>query len=106
MTINDIIALLPALLVGIVLGIIFFGGLWLTIQKGLGSKHTALIFTVSLIIRLAIVLLGFYYIGGGSWQRLLVCLAGFLAARMVITRMTKRDNPPKTKISKEVSHET
>ncbi|MEO8961137.1 MAG: ATP synthase subunit I [Ginsengibacter sp.] len=102
---TDIISLLPALFGGIVLGIIFFGGLWLTIRKGLRSKQAALVFTGSLILRLSITLLGFYFVGGSNWQRMLVCLAGFLAARIVIIQITKKSNHSKTKIIKEVSYE-
>ena len=38
MKINEIINMLPSLVAGVILGIIFFGGLWLTILKGLRSK--------------------------------------------------------------------
>ena len=103
---NEIINLLPALFAGAVLGIIFFGGLWLTVQKGLPSKKSALIFILSFIIRMAITLLGFYYVGGNNWQKMLICLAGFLIARTVVTRFTKKMNYSKTALIKEVQHET
>ena len=102
---NDIISLLPALFEGIVLGTIFFGGLWLTVRRGLHSKKSALVFSLSLILRLFITLSGFYFVGGGNWQKLLVCLAGFLAARIVILQITKKSVHPKTQIMKEVSYE-
>ena len=103
---NEIINLLPALFAGIALGVIFFGGLWFTIQKGLRSKKSALIFTGSFIIRLVIIVSGFYFVGGNNWQKMLVCLAGFLIARIVITRYTQKNNPSKTRIIKEVTNET
>ncbi len=92
MQMNEIIGLLPALLTGVLLGIIFFGGLWFTVRLGLRSKMTALIFTGSFIVRMAIILLGFYYIGASSWQKMLVCLGGFLIARVVITRITLKQD--------------
>lgn len=88
---SEIVSLLPALLGGIVLGILFFGGLWLTIRKGIRSKRPTLLFMGSLIVRMAIVVLGFYYVGANNWLRMLVCLVGFLIARMVITRITIKD---------------
>jgi|SRR5690554_1165892 len=88
---NEVISLLPALFVGVVLGVIFFGGLWLTVRKGLSSKKAGLIFISSLIVRMAIVLAGFYFIGAGNWQKMMVCLGGFLIARIVITRFTKKE---------------
>lgn len=90
MEMNDILSLVPAVLAGILLGIIFFGGLWFTVNKGLGSKRATLIFFGSLIIRMAIILTGFYFVGGDNWQKMLACLVGFLIARIVITNITKK----------------
>lgn len=105
MEINEVLGLLPAVFAGIVLGIIFFGGLWLTVRKGLDSKNATLIFMGSLVVRMAIVLVGFYYIGGDNWQKLLACLGGFLIARIVITRLTKKGKLLKSTFIKEVSDE-
>lgn len=103
---NEIINLLPALFAGAFLGIIFFGGLWLTVKKGLSSKKSALIFTLSFILRMAITLLGFYYVGGNSCQKMLICLVGFLIARTVITRFTQKMNHSGNTLIKGVQHET
>jgi len=78
--------LILALVAGILLGLIFFGGLWLTIQKGLYSKRPVLWFAGSLLLRTVIALTGFYFIGRSGWQRLLVCLLGFVIARLVVKR--------------------
>lgn len=94
---NDIIIyFLPVLLAGGALGIIFFGGLWLTVKKGLRAKQPGLIFIFSFVLRMAIVLAGFYYIGAGSWQKLVICLAGFLIARFAMTRFTQKLPSSKT----------
>ncbi|HUZ60385.1 MAG TPA: ATP synthase subunit I [Hanamia sp.] len=103
---NETVFLLPSLLAGIILGVIFFGGLWVTIQKGLRSKRTALIFAGSFIVRIAIILLGFYYVGQSSWQNMLVCLAGFLIARIMVTRFTQKKYHSENSLRKEVRHET
>ena len=58
-------------------------------KKDCVQKESALIFTGSFIIRMAIILVGFYFIGQNSWQKLLICLAGFLIARVVVTRIAK-----------------
>ena len=105
MEMNEVISLLPALFAGIILGIIFFGGLLLTVRMGLSSKRPTLIFMGSMIIRMAIVVIGFYYVGGDSWQRILVCLGGFLIARIAITQITKRNKQTKSVSIKEVSDE-
>ncbi|MFA5668334.1 MAG: ATP synthase subunit I [Balneolaceae bacterium] len=83
--------LILALVAGGALGVIFFGGLWYTVRLGLRSKQSALIFTASLILRMAIVLVGFYYIGADNWQKMLAVLVGFLIARIIITRITQKD---------------
>ena len=106
MTMNDFINLLPALFAGIGLGVIFFGGLWLTIRKGLQSRKSGLIFTGSFIVRMTVILVGFYYVGASDWQKMLACLAGFLIARLVITRYTKKQNRTTATIMKEVPNET
>ena len=106
MTINEITNLLPALLAGVGLGILFFGGLWLTIQKGMQSKKSGLIFTMSFIVRMTVILMGFYYVGASDWKKMLACLAGFLIARLVITRYTKKQEQSKATFMREVANET
>jgi len=69
-------------------GVFFFGGLWFTVQKGITSKAPALWFMGSFIIRIAVTLIAFYFLTGGVEQRLLLCLAGFLIARVVVTKLT------------------
>ena len=64
---NNFIILALALVVGLVLGTIFFGGLWWTVRKGVSSKHPALWFLGSMLVRMSIVLLGFYFVGRGDW---------------------------------------
>ena len=105
MTINEVISLLPALIAGIILGILFFGGLWYTVRIGLRSKKSGLIFIVSLFLRMGIVLLGFYFVGANNWQKMLVCLGGFLIARIVITRVTIKHDKEKGVLINEVSDE-
>lgn len=86
---NDIVMMAYALSSGLVLGIVFFGGLWWTVSKGLNARQPALWFIVSLLLRLAVTLAGFYFVAGSDWRRLLVCLAGFVIARQIVTRATR-----------------
>jgi F1F0 ATPase subunit 2 len=80
--------MLLALLAGMLLGTLFFVGLWWTVQKALASPRPALWFIGSLLLRIAIALAGFYWVGGSDWQRLLVCLLGFVIARFMVIRLT------------------
>jgi F1F0 ATPase subunit 2 len=81
--------LLLALVAGCLLGAIFFGGLWWTIQKGAASQQPAVWFFASFLLRTAIVLTGFYFVLAGDRRRLAVCLLGFLIARVVVARMVR-----------------
>ena len=71
------------------LGAIFFGSLWWTTNKGIRSEHPALWFSFSLMLRMSLLLTGFYYIGSGRWERFLLCLLGFVMARIVVTRLIR-----------------
>jgi len=73
-----------ALLAGIGLGLFYFGGLWLTVQRLPTIRHPALLMLGSFLMRTLVALLGFYVVMNGSWARLLVCLAGFLAIRTLL----------------------
>ena len=78
-----------AALSGILLGGIFFGGLWWTVRRGLRSPAPALWFGGSLLIRAWAALGGFYWMLQGEWPRLPAGLLGFLVARFVVIRMTR-----------------
>jgi F1F0 ATPase subunit 2 len=86
---NDVIALSVVLMAGILIGGFFFGGLWWTIQNGLTSKNPALWFFGSTLLRLSAALAGFYFIAGQDWRKLLICMLGFLIARLLVTRLTR-----------------
>jgi F1F0 ATPase subunit 2 len=83
-----------AWLAGAAIGAIFFGGLWLTIRKGVTSERPALWFFSSLLLRMSIALAGFYFASGGDWERLLLCLAGFVMARFAVTWLTRKGDKP------------
>jgi len=103
---NDIVYMILAFIVGLLLGTIFFGGLWVTVRKLATSKMPALWFLGSFFLRVSITLLGFYYISSGSWQRLLICVAGFITARYSVIYFTKSNNEKQVLLNRKVSHET
>lgn len=101
---NEILVGVLACLAGLLLGAIFFGGLWWTVRKSVTSQRPALWLLPSLLLRMGITLAGFYLISGGHWQRLLVCLLGFIMARLVITRVTQSSVEEQTRSATESSH--
>jgi F1F0 ATPase subunit 2 len=100
---NDILSLVLAWVTGVLLGAMFFGGLWYTVQKGVSSKRSALWFFGSLLMRTGVTLAGFYFIARGSWERLIVCLLGFVIARLFVTRLIRAAEKP-TYLAPEANH--
>lgn len=86
---NNLLLLILAFGAGLAFGAFFFGGLLWTVKKGIVSKIPALWFVGSLLIRFSVTLIGFYLVGGNHWERILMCLAGFLIARTLISKLTR-----------------
>ena len=101
---NEALGLAPAMVTGVLLGVMFFGGLWWTVRKGFSSKQPALWFFGSLLLRISLALAGFYFVSGGHWERLLVCLLGFVLARLIVMRLTGPPVEHHNSPAKEVVH--
>ena len=84
---GELLLLVPALGAGIGLGIFYFGGLWLTVRRLPTARWPAFLSLLSFFGRLGVVLFGFYLVMGGPWERLLVCLLGFLGVRIILVRL-------------------
>ena len=100
---NDTINLAWALAAGILLGSLFFGGLWWTTRKAVMADNPALWFFSSLLCRNGGVLTGFYFVTSGDWHRALACLVGFIVARLMVLRLIATLHPPlaATKVHRE-----
>lgn len=83
----EFLPLAAACAAGLLLGASFFGGLWWTVRRGLSAERPALWFLGSVVLRMSIVLVGFYLVSSGDWKRLLACLLGFVIARFVVTSL-------------------
>lgn len=103
MTMSDILYMILAFIAGMALGMFFFGGLWFTVKKAINAKTPAIWFFISFFLRVIVVLIGFYYISQGGWQRLIISVIGFIIARFVVTHLTKTIDKKQTK--GEVYHE-
>ena len=101
---NELLTLTLSLVAGLLLGAVFFGGLWWTVRKGVSSKQPALWFFGSLLLRMSIALAGFYVVSRGHWKRLVVCLLGFVLARLIVTWLTRPSRESQTRPAQEVSH--
>ena len=95
---SDNLSLAWAWIVGVLLGVIFFGGLWWTVRTGLSTRRPDLWFVCSMVLRISIVMTGFYFmldLPGDSWKTLLAGLVGFIITRLAATRLVlaKKSNP-------------
>jgi F1F0 ATPase subunit 2 len=102
---NEIPNMVLPFIVGWLLAILFFGGLWFTVKKLTASKMPALLVLGSFIVRVGIVLIGFYFIGSGDWKKLIVCLIGFIVARFAVIHYTKSMDEKIVQIKKGANHE-
>lgn len=89
----DPVALAVALVAGLALGALFFAGLLWTVRRGLTARHPGLLFLTSLLVRTVVAVTGILWVTGAELPRVVVCLSGFLIARVIVMRMGAR-NPP------------
>jgi F1F0 ATPase subunit 2 len=74
-----------AVLIGMALGVFYFGGLWWTVKRLAGARHPVILQLGSLLLRLAFVLLAFYLLLVTlDWERVIVALAGFVVVRLIL----------------------
>ncbi|MBD3616309.1 MAG: ATP synthase subunit I [Gracilimonas sp.] len=78
------------LLMGVGLGILYFGGLWFTVQKINTVIYPALWMISSFFIRIGMLLITFYWLLMINWSFLAVGFIGFLLARSVFTQQFKQ----------------
>jgi len=72
---------------GILLSLIFFGGLWMTVRRLGSSRRPVFLMLGSLLVRMSIALVGFLWIANGGWHHAVACLAGFIAGRILTSRI-------------------
>ena len=80
---------LLAVLAGAALGVLFYAGLWWTVQHAATFRRPGLSVLASMLLRMGLTLGGFYLVAGGDWARLLLCLLGFVLARLAVTWLTR-----------------
>lgn len=92
---NSTLLLTISFAIGLLVGLVFFAGLWWTIRTGLHSARPATLFLGSLLLRTTIVLTGFYFVvvvlnktqHEHSLSVPLSCFFGFLLARFLVQRI-------------------
>jgi len=100
----DALPAMLALVAGAALGAIYFGGLWWTVRRAASSARPAQCILFSALLRMSTALGGFYVVAGGHWERLLLCLLGFIAARTAVTWLTRPLAPERPAALPEARH--
>lgn len=71
---------------GVVLGLIYFLGLWITVNKVSGVRSPYLLLTGSFLLRTVLVLAGFYLLLLYNWMYLVMAMITFIITRHLVIR--------------------
>ena len=88
------LSLALALVAGAGLGALYFGGLWWTVRRAGSFRRPEFSLLVSVLARMSVALSGFYLVAGDSWQRLLLCLLGFIVGRAAVSWLVRQAMSP------------
>jgi F1F0 ATPase subunit 2 len=83
MIVDQVLRLSLAWTAGVLLAFTFFGGFWWTVRKSISAKESSLWLCCTLALRISPVLIAIYTVSDRQWERLLLCLLGFVMARPV-----------------------
>jgi F1F0 ATPase subunit 2 len=86
-------SLVLAFAAGSVAGGIYLLSLWLAIGRLANARRPVLALLSGMVLRLALLLVAFYLLMAGDALRLVAALAGFIAMRILVTRLVGRPAP-------------
>jgi F1F0 ATPase subunit 2 len=92
---DERLALVLAGVAGALSGILFYGGLWVTVRRGLSAGQPALWFLGSLLTRTSVTVAGFYLVSRAHLERLPACVLGFFVASVAARVLAQ---PPKRSV--------
>ena len=91
---NNIPILILMFALGALLAALYLISLWFTVRGIRRGRHPALWLLTSLILRMGLLVIVFYFIvGDGQWERLLAALAGFITLRTITLRRVRQQIP-------------
>ncbi len=73
--------LLGMVCAGVMIGIFYFGGLWLTLNKLTGAKRWVFWLGAGFLVRSSITMTAFWFLAAGDWQRIVALATGFTIVR-------------------------
>lgn len=91
---NIFLSTLLSIAAGIVIGVFFYGGLWLTVRALMTARHPVLLSLASFWTRTVVALAGIVLVSNARWQNAVACLAGFALGRGVVSLLLNRRGAP------------
>jgi F1F0 ATPase subunit 2 len=85
---SNLISTALPLLAGLLIGTFFFFGLWWTVRRAVASRRPARWLIGSMLLRFGVALGAFCLIGSSHWLAWVLCLAGFVLARVMLQWLT------------------
>ena len=86
-----VVVYLSVFLAGIMLGFMYFGGLWWTVEAVSCRQQSAWSLALSFVLRITLLMVGLYAVLlVGSWH-LVACLVGLFTARKLLLRYVSRE---------------
>lgn len=86
---SDVLMLVAVLGAGMVLGVVYFGGLWATIQRLASARRPAVLAFTSFVLRTVVVVAGLTVLYSGDVRRLGIGVLGLLVVRTVAVRQAR-----------------
>jgi F1F0 ATPase subunit 2 len=87
---NELLQFSASFTAGVLLGLAFFWGLWLTVSRLGQARHPALWMMTSLLLRFGLVIAGFYLLARyAGWQHVLTAGLGFTLPRILIAHRVR-----------------
>ncbi len=82
---TTLLLLVASCTAGVLLGAIFFWGLWTTLKRLGRARSTAVLLLGSLVLRFGLVLGGFYLLARyAGWEHVLAAALGFTLSRILV----------------------
>lgn len=81
-----------AFVIGLALGACYLAVLWGSVRNLMRSRHPLPWLLGGATLRIAALLALFYLVMDGRWERLVACLAGFVALRFAVSRWKSGDS--------------
>lgn len=91
--------LIFAFFAGAVLGAVYLAGLWIVVRLLPRTNNAGFWLLSSAALRIGLLVAAFYWVAGGRWEELLVCLMGFTIIRYAATWWAARDGLKRTMTS-------